>query len=104
LGLLYLEAPGWPASIGNKGKAQRHLRRAVELFPNYPGNRLCLCEALSKWDDEDALKLEGRLVPAVFRRARTELKGEAWEQSWEEWAEKWRRIRNEHPSLGFEEP
>jgi len=34
LGLLYLDAPGWPTSIGNRTKARLHLRRAVELSPD----------------------------------------------------------------------
>jgi tetratricopeptide (TPR) repeat protein len=104
LGLLYLEAPGWPASIGSKGKAQRHLRRAVELFPDYPGNRLCWCEALVKWGETEELGREARVVPGVMRQARSRLTGEAWEQSWEEWEEKWRRIEAEIPRRDREQP
>ena len=50
LGLLYLEAPSF-GSIGSRSKARYHLRRAVELAPDYPGNRLNLIEGLLRWDE-----------------------------------------------------
>ena len=34
LGLLYRDAPGWPASIGNKSKARQHLQQALKLAPD----------------------------------------------------------------------
>src|SRR3954467_5227640 len=40
LGMLYRDAPGWPASIGNKSKARMHLLRALKISPDYPENLL----------------------------------------------------------------
>ena len=37
LGLLYRDAPGWPASIGSSTKAREHLLRAAQLAPDFPG-------------------------------------------------------------------
>src|SRR5204863_6138936 len=48
LGSLYLDAPGWPTSIGNHSKARQHLMRAVQLAPDYPDNHLCLLEGYIK--------------------------------------------------------
>ncbi|MDY0059484.1 MAG: tetratricopeptide repeat protein [Myxococcota bacterium] len=36
LGMLYREAPGWPVSIGDDGKAVEELKRAVALAPRIP--------------------------------------------------------------------
>ena len=44
LGLLYRDAPAI-GSIGSRTKAREHLKRAVELAPQYPENRLNLIEA-----------------------------------------------------------
>lgn len=46
LGILYLRTPQPPASIGSPRKGLQLLRRAVELFPDYPENYLYLAEAL----------------------------------------------------------
>jgi hypothetical protein len=46
LGELYLRAPGFPMSVGDSSKAAAHYKRAVELDPNYPENRLGLVEVL----------------------------------------------------------
>src|SRR5258708_2573305 len=54
LGLLYLNAPGWPASIGSRAKARQPLQKAVELCPEYPDNRLSLLEAHLEWSEKKA--------------------------------------------------
>jgi len=46
LGVLHLRTPQPPASIGSPRKGLQLLRRAVELFPDYPENYLYLAEAL----------------------------------------------------------
>src|SRR5213592_4588051 len=58
LGLLYFEAPGWPASIGSKARARQRLQRAVQLAPDYPENHLCILEAYLKWGDKNNLVRE----------------------------------------------
>jgi tetratricopeptide (TPR) repeat protein len=46
MGILHLRTPQPPASIGSPRKGLQSLRRAVELFPDYPENYLYLAEAL----------------------------------------------------------
>jgi tetratricopeptide (TPR) repeat protein len=46
LGRLYHQAPGWPISIGKKGKAMTHLERAVQIGPNFFHNRVLFAELL----------------------------------------------------------
>jgi len=45
LGRLYLQAPGWPASVGSSRKAMEHLIEALRIHPEYPGNALQLVHA-----------------------------------------------------------
>jgi tetratricopeptide (TPR) repeat protein len=99
LGLLYLEAPGWPASIGDRSKARRHLERAVELAPDYPENHLCLLEAYLKWNDQKGLLRESKVVEKLLPVARKGFTGEAWEQSWVDWDKRWEKIREKTREL-----
>ena len=48
LGELYLRAPSYPISVGNRGKSLSHYRRAVSLDPDFVENRLGLAEALAE--------------------------------------------------------
>ena len=93
LGLLYLDAPGWPASIGNKTKARTHLSRALELVPDYPENHLCLMEALLRWKDKDALARRMKAYEQYLPSAKKEFTGEAAEQSWIDWERRWKVVR-----------
>jgi hypothetical protein len=86
LGLLYRDAPGWPASIGNPSKAQSLLKQAVKLAPDYPENYLHLIESYLKWNEPDGAKKELRALDAIWPAARTNLTGEKWEQSWDNWS------------------
>lgn len=45
LGRLYLQAPGWPASVGSSRKAMEHLIEALRIHPEYSGNALQLVHA-----------------------------------------------------------
>ena len=91
LGLLYLGAPGWPASIGSKSNARKHLERAVELAPNYPENHLCLLEALLKWADKKNVERERKVMEELLPAARKEFTGDAWAQSWADWDKRWEK-------------
>src|ERR1043166_946525 len=93
LGMLYRDAPGWPTSIGNRSNARIHLRKAVELSPDYPDNWLGLLEAYIKWGDKGAL--QSQLPPAeeALQRARKTLTGEKWELSWQDWDREWQKIK-----------
>ncbi len=85
LGLLYLEAPGWPTSVGNHDKARKHLERAVELVPIHPGNRLALAEAHLKWREPGAARLQLDALDRDWSANRLRLSGPQWEADWRVW-------------------
>lgn len=85
LGLLYYQAPGWPLSVGSKSKAREWLTRAAELAPNYPGNQLNLGEAQLKWREHKELKATLEKLDAIWPIARTNLVGQEWQESWQDW-------------------
>ena len=85
LGLLYLEAPGWPASVGNRGKARKHLAQAVERDPEFPENHLCWMEALMKWKDRPALEKAAAAYTRLLPAARKDFDGDDWEWAWTDW-------------------
>jgi tetratricopeptide (TPR) repeat protein len=85
LGQLYFQAPGWPASIGSRGKARKHLERAVELAPGYPENHLNLLDACCEWKDAKGIRRELKAVEALWPAARTNFIGEAWAAAWADW-------------------
>jgi tetratricopeptide (TPR) repeat protein len=91
LGLLYLETPGWPASIGSKKKARRHLERAVKISPDYPGNRLDLADAALEWNDLKLAREQFKALEAIAPSARTNYSGPEWSGAWKEWD---RRLKN----------
>lgn len=93
LGLLYLEAPGWPTSIGNRGKARQHLERAAALSPNYPENRLNLLNAYLKWGDKSGANQEYIALKKMWSAAKKEFSGERWEMSWDDWEKRWRKMQ-----------
>jgi tetratricopeptide (TPR) repeat protein len=92
LGMLYLNAPGWPASIGSKSKAKKHLERAVELAPDYPTNLLTLIDAYLYWEDEEAVREAMAKYRLLLPKARTIYTGPKWEQSWKDWDARWKKI------------
>jgi tetratricopeptide (TPR) repeat protein len=86
LGLLYRDAPGWPVSIGNPSKAQSLLKQAVKLAPDFPENHLHLIESYLKWNESDDAKNELHVLDAIWPTARTNLIGDKWAQSWDNWS------------------
>jgi tetratricopeptide (TPR) repeat protein len=86
LGLLYRNAPGWPASIGSRRKAREWLERAVKLAPDYPENHLNLIESRLQWSERDTAARELKTLDALWPDALTHFVGEAWEQSWADWS------------------
>lgn len=52
LGTLYLRAPGPPAGVGSKRRAEQHLERALEIAPGYPPTLLVLAELHMDTDRE----------------------------------------------------
>jgi tetratricopeptide (TPR) repeat protein len=92
LGLLYLEAPGWPASIGSKPKARRHLERAVELAPDFLENQLNLLDAHVRWADKKGLERSLKSLEAAWPTAETNFTGATWEAAWVDWHERKARL------------
>jgi tetratricopeptide (TPR) repeat protein len=92
LGMLYLDAPGWPTSIGSRSKARKHLERAVELAAGYPTNHLTLMEAYLRWKDEDALHRAMQRYRKLLPVARETYAGARWENSWKNWDREWTNI------------
>ncbi len=86
LGLLYRDAPGWPASIGSKRKAGSFLEQAEEIAPDYPENSLILAESNLQWHDAVAAKSDLAALDSLWPKAQTNLTGEIWEQSWHDWS------------------
>lgn len=93
LGLLYRDAPGWPASIGNRSKARLHLERAVKLSPNYPENHLNLLEAYLKWGDKNAAQRAFKALKEIWDAAKKEFSGEPWASSWADWERRLEQIQ-----------
>jgi tetratricopeptide (TPR) repeat protein len=93
LGLLYLEAPGWPVSVGSRTKAAQHLRRAVELAPNFPENRLNLLNAYLHWNNHEAALAELKALEETWPAARTNFTGEAWTSEWADWEKRLKRAK-----------
>ncbi len=94
LGLLYRDAPGWPASIGSRSKARQHLLKAVELRPEFPENWLCLLETYLKWSERKNVIARIKEVEAVLKAGRDKFTGDAWTASWEDWDRRWKEIWN----------
>jgi hypothetical protein len=86
LGLLYRDAPVWPFSIGSRRKAREWLEQAANLAPDYPENHLNLAESFLQWHESENAKIELQALDALWPKAQTNLTGEAWEQSWDDWS------------------
>jgi len=97
LGLLYRDAPGWPASIGSRRKAREWLEHAVKLAPDYPENRLNLIESRLGWDDRPGAESELKALEALWPKAQTNFVGVAWEQSWSDWTIRKKAVEQSFP-------
>jgi hypothetical protein len=88
LGLLYRDAPGWPFSIGSRRKAREGLEQAAKLAPDYPENHLNLAESFLQWHETDNARSELTMLDALWAGAQTNITGEAWERSWDDWSKR----------------
>lgn len=95
LGLLYRDAPGWPISIGSKHKAREFLERAVALAPDFPENQLNLAESQVRWHQLAEAEKALKKLDAIWPAAQSNLIGEAWEKSWDEWTTRRTAVRAE---------
>lgn len=93
LGLLYRDAPGWPASIGSRSNAKSHLRKAVALAPDYPDNHISLIESYLQWSEIKNARAAVSSAEPKLREARQKLAGDRWKESWRDWDKRWERIR-----------
>ena len=103
LGLLYLEAPSI-GSIGSRRKARQHLRRAVELEPNFPENRLNLLEAYSRWGDRNGAARELKALEDLWPGAKNEFSGEKWAPAWVDWERRFSTLKEKVGETKMESP
>lgn len=85
LGILYLEAPPWPASIGNRAKARSYLQTAVRLAPEFPENHIPLAEAYAKWGEGHALDRQLTSLQEILPQARLRFPPDQWPVEWKNW-------------------
>jgi tetratricopeptide (TPR) repeat protein len=97
LGLLYRDAPGWPASIGNRAKARQHLQQAVILTPGFPENLLNLIEAELKWGEPDLARRDLKTLDELWPKSHQLYTGPEWELSWVDWN---KRREEDHKKAG----
>ena len=93
VGLLYRDAPGWPLSVGSKAKAKVHLRKAVELYPDFPENQLTLLETLIKWGDYKSATNAIPQVEKTMNDPEKKFSSPEWEKSWQDWKPRWEKLR-----------
>lgn len=87
LGMLYFQTPGWPTSIGSRAKARDHLRRAIELSPNYPNNLIAYAEALNRSRDRALLAETLKSLDTLWPKAKKNLVRDVSDYSWATWEE-----------------
>lgn len=97
LGMLFLEAPGWPTSIGDRKKARAHLEHAVLVAPTYPDNRLSLLELLIRLKDQRAASAEFIQLETLWPEAKRQFSGPEWADAWSDWEARKKRIEGKLP-------
>lgn len=85
IGVLYLEAPGWPTSVGDKKKARFHLEQAVQLAPEFPDNHVCYLEALVKWKEWKLATEKLGDYRGIEQKAKEKFTGPDWAYEWHDW-------------------
>lgn len=95
IGILYRDAPGWPLSLGSRKKALFHLEKAVEVSPDYPGNRLYLLETWIQWGKKDKARAALAETRKVMAKAPAVFTGPVWAEDRENWEKRWRKIQGD---------
>lgn len=95
LGLLYLEAPNWPVSVGSKSKARQHLQKALKRAPGYPANHLNLIEAELEWGDKKDAAAGLDALDELWPEAQKKLAGDDWAPDWADWEKRRDAARKE---------
>jgi tetratricopeptide (TPR) repeat protein len=97
LGLLYLDAPNWPLSLGNNTKARLHLEKALKLAPNFPENHLNLIEAELTWGEKKAAAAGLKALDEIWPDALKKFTGDHWAAAWADWQKRryaaWKQVR-----------
>jgi hypothetical protein len=93
LAQLYRDAPGWPASVGSRSKARRHLRQLMEIAPDYPENGLVALACHLDWKDRKSARAAAEALEKRLPEARRTLTGETWEDEWAAWDTEWARLK-----------
>ena len=90
--MLYRDAPVI-GSVGSRSRAREHLKRAVDLAPQYPENRLSLIEAYLQWGEPTVADSELQILEQTWPAARTNFVGEAWAASWADWEPRLHKLK-----------
>jgi hypothetical protein len=99
LGMLYLEAPSWPASVGNRNKARAHLESAVQISGDFPENHIALAEAYSAWSEVRNLERELQRLEELWPAAKTKFAGEPWAATWKDWQSRLQKLQKSRDRL-----
>jgi len=92
LGQLYRDAPVI-GSVGSRTRAREHLKRAVQLAPQFPENRLTLIEAYLNWGERTGAYRELQTLEDIWPAARTNFVGAAWAASWADWEPRLKKLK-----------
>ncbi|MDB6052969.1 MAG: hypothetical protein JWN25_492 [Verrucomicrobiales bacterium] len=86
LGLLYRDAPGWPARSGDRKNSIQHPRQAFQLHAEYPDNMLNLAESYAHWGDKETAEIYFKQYKAAIPSAQEKFRGNSWRSSWDDWS------------------
>lgn len=85
LGYLYLNAPGWPLSVGNNDKARHHFEQALSRAPHRPEHPLAFAEACLRWKKRDEARRHLATAEAAWTKAQELYVGPDWAGDWADW-------------------
>lgn len=85
LAYLYLNAPGWPLSVGNNEKSRHHFAQAVKLAPHNPEHHLAFAEACLRWRKKEEAREHLAQAEAVWAKAQELYQGTEWQTDWSDW-------------------
>jgi len=86
LAYLYLNAPGWPLSVGNNDKSRHHFEHAVKLAPHNPEHHLGFAEACLRWRKKEEAKGHLAEAESVWVKAQERYRGTDWQTDWSDWS------------------
>jgi hypothetical protein len=85
LAYLYLNAPGWPLSVGSNDKSRHHFEHAVRLAPHNPEHHLAFAEACLRWRKKVEAREHLAQAEAVWATARELYQGAERQTDWSDW-------------------